>query len=138
MPPVGEPAVYPADMTGSVYVDVPQDLAKRLVDDGFRRAGVKRGSGLAETAQAGAEFGANLVTILLTQYQVPEFLKHLWTFMRGRRDERHSAKLVLEVDGRRMAISLEGESDDAGDIPVALMRGMAALLSALTDSEGGT
>jgi hypothetical protein len=137
MPAIGGSAVYPGDMAGSVYVEVPPDLAERLVDDGFRRAGVKRGAGLAETAQAGIEVGANLVTILLAQYQIPEFLQHLRAFVRGRREQRHSAKLVIEVDGRRMAISLEGERDEAGDIPVALMRGMAALLSSLTDPEGG-
>jgi hypothetical protein len=117
-------------MAVGVYVEVPQELADLLVDDGFRRAGTKRGIDMVDGIQIATGVGANLVTILLARHQIPRFVKRLWAFARGRKSG-GGAKLVIEVDGRRVAITLEhGHSDEP---PEAMLRGMTALFEALTD-----
>jgi hypothetical protein len=119
--------LYAVGMAGSVYVDVPEELAERLVDDGFRRAGVERGADLVNTVESATGFGADLVTILLARYQIPLFIRRL--FGKGRDSERHNAKIVIEMDGRRMMVAVEYDDEP----PDVMVRGMTALLEALTD-----
>lgn len=58
-------------MAASVYVKVPEDLADRLAEDGFRIAGTERGVELlADTA--------NLVTVQLGSHEISRFVGHLW------------------------------------------------------------
>ncbi|MDN3355816.1 hypothetical protein [Actinomadura sp. DC4] len=117
-------------MATGVYIDVPQDLADLLAEDGFRRAGVKRGVEVVDAVQIGVGLGANLVTILLAKYQIPQFVKHWWNFARGGGPaERRSVKITFEADGEPAALTFEHEHD--GPPPEVVVRAMIACLESL-------
>jgi len=122
-------------MTTGMYVKVPEPLAESLTEDGFRIAGTERGIELYVNA-AGMLLGAsaNLVTMLVGRHEISRFIGHLWASVRGRQAVNdHNMTVVLEKDGRRVAITLahEGFGDDGP--PTVVVRGMSALLEALTD-----
>jgi hypothetical protein len=130
-------------MASGVYVAVPEDLANCLIDDGFSPAGAKRGieNFLADGANVLA-VSANLVTVLVGSHEITRFVQHLWTSARHRRavsDSRATAvseaTVIIERDGRRMAITLQQEGfGDAGP-PEKVVQGMTALLQALSEPD---
>jgi hypothetical protein len=123
-------------MASGVYVAVPKDLANCLIDDGFSPAGAKRG---IENVLADS---ANLVTVLVGSHEITRFVQHLWTSARRRGTGSDSgatvvseARVIIERDGRRMAITLQQEGfGDAGP-PEKVVQGMAALLQALSEPD---
>jgi len=123
-------------MGTGVYVTVPEDLANRLVDDGFNLAGGKRG---IETVLADS---ANLVTVLVGSHEIVRFVQHLWTSARRRAAASDSeattvseARVIIERDGRRMVITLQQNGfGDAGP-PEKVVQGMTALLKALSEPD---
>jgi hypothetical protein len=123
-------------MTTGVYVTVPTDLANRLADDGFSLAGGKRG---IETVLADS---ANLVTVLVGSHEITRFVQHLWTSARRQRAVSDSqatavseARVIIERDGRRVAITLQQNGfGDAGP-PEKVVQGMTALLQALSEPD---
>jgi hypothetical protein len=121
-------------MATGVYVTIPEDLANCLVDDGFNPAGARRG---IETALADS---ANLVTVLVGSHEMTRFVRHLWTSARRRSAASDSgatavseSRVIIERDGRRVAITLQQEGfGDAGP-PEKVVQGMTALLQALSE-----
>lgn len=117
-------------MADGVYVKVPKDLADRLAEDAFREAGTERG---IEPVLSDA---ANLVTVLVGSQEISRFVAHLWAAVRHRRNSASpGVKLVVEREGRRVAITLEHEGFGDNGPPAKVVHGMAALLTALTDND---
>ena len=117
-------------MVGGVYVEVPEQLADTLITDGFRKAGVRHGVDPLSALSA----GANLVCIFVARHEIARFVAHLWALARGRAaDREHNSMVVFEHRGQRVAISLnhEGFGDDGP--PPEVVRGLTALLEALTE-----
>lgn len=119
-----------------MYVTVPEDLANRLVDDGFNPAGGKRG---IETVLADS---ANLVTVLVGSHEITRFVQHLWTFARRRVAASDSeatavseAMVIIERDGRRVAITLQQNGFGNAGPPENVVQGMTALLQALSEPD---
>lgn len=121
-------------MATGVYVAVPEDLANCLIDDGFTVAGNKRG---AENLIADS---ANLVTVLVGSHEIARFVRHLWASAPRRRATSDSntaavsnASVTVERDGRRVTITLQQEGfGDAGP-PEQMVKGMTAMLQALSE-----
>ena len=116
-------------MADGVYVKVPKDLADCLVEDGFRETGTERGieSVLADVA--------NLVTVLVGSHEISRFVAHLWaTVRRRRKSDSPGVKLIVEREGRRIAITLEHEGFGDSGPPEKVVYGMTALLTALSDN----
>src|SRR5690242_20154051 len=113
-------------MTTGIYVKVPAALADCLIDDQFRYAGAPRG---VESAIAD---GANLVTVLIGSHEIALFVGHLWaTAVRHRKKTSASeSTVVIEHDGRRLAITLEQEGFGDEGPPEKVVQGMTALLQA--------
>lgn len=114
-------------MGAGFYIKVQRDLADSLADDGFRLAGTERG---AETLLADS---ANLVTVVVGSHEISRFVKHLWTAVRGRRNSRGTAKVVVENHGRRISLTLEHEGFGDDGPPEKLAHGMTALIASLSD-----
>jgi hypothetical protein len=120
-------------MGTGVYVTVSEDLANRLLDDGFSQAGGKRGAGtvLAD--------GANLVTVLVGSHEITRLVRHLWMSAHRRGaafDSGASAisetRVIIERDGRRVSIALQQEGFGDDGPPEKVVQGMSALLQALS------
>lgn len=117
-------------MADGVYVKVPKDLADCLVEDGFRESGTERGieSVLSDVA--------NLVTVTVGSQEISRFVAHLWATVRRRRNSASpGVKLIVERGGRRVAITLEHEGFGDSGPPEKVVRGMTALLTALSDND---
>jgi len=117
-------------MADGIYVKVPKDLADCLVEDGFREAGTERGieSVLSDVA--------NLVTVLVGSHEISRFVSHLWAAVRRRRNSPSpGVKLIVEREGRRVAITLEHEGFGDNGPSEKVVRGMTALLTALSDRD---
>jgi hypothetical protein len=115
-------------MAAGVYLKVPEDLADCLAEDGFRMAGAERG---VETLLAD---GANLVTVLVGSHEISRFVGHLWVSVRSRRNSPGpGVKVIVERDGRRVAITLEHEGFGDDRPPEKVVRGMTTLFKALSD-----
>jgi hypothetical protein len=117
-------------MVSGVYVEVPKELADNLVTDGFGKAGTRRGVDPLSTLSA----GANLVSIFVARHEIARFVAHLWALARGRAANReHNSMVVVEHRGQRVAISLDHEGFGDDGPPPEVVRGMTALLEALTE-----
>jgi hypothetical protein len=123
-------------MATGIYVRVPEELANRLLDDGFTSTGNKRG---VADIMANA---ANLVTILVGSHEIAPFVQHLWAAARHQADASDSGKnavsetkVIIERDGKRLAITLEQEGFGDGGPPETVVRGMTALLQALSEPD---
>lgn len=117
-------------MAAGFYVKVPEDLADCLAADGFRAAGTERG---VETLLADS---ANLVTVLVGSHEISRFARHLWASARGRRNSPHSGvKVIVEHDGRRVALTLEHDGFGDDGPPEKVVRGMTTLFGALSDPD---
>jgi hypothetical protein len=117
-------------MADGVYVMVPKDLAHCLAEDGFREAGTERGIGDALTD------GANLVTILVGSHEISRFAGQLWAAVRRHRNSPSpGVKLILERNGRRIAMTLDHEGFGDDGPPERVVTGLAAFLTALSDRE---
>lgn len=117
-------------MVDGVYVRVPKDLADYLAEDGFRSAGIERG---IETVLTDS---ANLVTVLVGSHEISRFIGHLWAAVRHRRKSVNSGvKVIVERDGRRLAITLEHEGFGDEPPPEEVVRGMTAFLAVLSDRD---
>lgn len=113
-------------MTSAFYVQVPSDVAGRLVEDGFREAGAQRGiDALLGTS-------ANLVTIAVGSHEISRFVRHLWdTTWRHKRTPQAESKVIIEHDGRRVTITLEHEGFGEDGPPETVLAGLSALLAVL-------
>jgi hypothetical protein len=112
----------------------PSPLGRLSLDhldrDGFRIAGTERG---IETVLADS---ANLVTVLVGSHEISRFVGHLWAAARRHRNSPSpGVKLIVEQDGRRIALTLEHEGFSDDGPPEKVVRGMTALLKNLPDRE---
>jgi hypothetical protein len=111
-------------------VQISRDLADALADDGFRVAGAERG------AEALLGDSANLVTVLVGSQQISEFVRHLWkSAHRGKPTPETGQKVIIEHDGRRIALTLEHDGFGDDGPPQTLVAGMASLFKALSELE---
>ena len=118
-------------MAAGLYAKVPEGLADCLAEDGFRIAGTERG---VETLLADS---ANLVTVLVGSHEISRFAGHLWGSIRGRGNSRGaSVKVIVENEGRRLALTLEQDGFGDDGPPEKVVDGMTALLKALSDLGG--
>jgi len=121
---------YRVTMVSGVYVEVPKELADNLVTDGFGNAGARRGVDPLSALSA----GANLVSIFVARHEIARFVAHLWERARGRAANReHNSMVVFEHRGQRVAISLDHEGFGDEGPPPEVVRGMTALLEAMTE-----
>jgi hypothetical protein len=117
-------------MTTGIYIRVSKDLADCLIDDEFRYAGPARGveSTLADSA--------NLVTVLVGSHEIALFVRHLWAAARRREPASESGSaVIIEHDGRRVAITLEQEGFGDDGPSEKVVQSMTALLQALSKSD---
>lgn len=121
---------YSQGMTAAFYVRVSRDLADCLIGDGFREAGAERG---IETVLADS---ANLATVLVGTHEISRFIGNLWDSMRRGKDlPASAAKVIIEHDGRRVAITLEHEGFGSDGPPQAVVAGMTTLFEELSKPE---
>jgi hypothetical protein len=117
-------------MAAGFYVQIPPDLADCLAEDGFRIVGPPRG---IETLLADS---ANLVTVLVGSHEISRFIRHLWASMRRNKATPESgAKVTIEHNGRRVAVTLEHEGFGDDGPPQTVIAGMTALFEALSKPE---
>jgi hypothetical protein len=122
--------IYRQTMAAGFYAQVPRDLADCLIQDGFRESGSERG---IETLLADS---ADIATVLVGAHEISQFVEHLWaSIRRSKRVPKSGSKVIIERDGRRVAITLEHEGFGDDGPPQAVITGMTALFEALSKPE---
>lgn len=92
-------------MEDEVRVELPEDLASKLIDVGFEEFFFFRGF-LAEAgtvmtvASAGVAAGANMATILVARTEIGEFVAAVRDWVRRRTAANPDGELVIDVSAR--------------------------------------
>lgn len=128
-------------MSKLLYVDVPQDLADILFEDGFDEPYVSRSgdpitdsiSAAVVLANSVASVGANAVTILVGAGQLRLLGHNIIAWLRQRGGDSAELKATVRVNGRQLDVSIK-VSGDPGESDTRALKDFSDALSSWIDS----